>query len=258
MEVLRSRLAPLPPLARALLSHGAALIVVGGLVGLGGLSRAIPGWVPVALEVALAVLLAGWLGLGWGWRFFQVLLPGGVLWQLGNPLPSGFYLGSLVLLALIYGGGVLTRVPLYNSNAVAWQALLDLMPPKTQTFVDLGAGLGGVLAFLAQRRPELRLLGVEASPLVWLWAWWRTRPHRSHCAVHLGSLWSVDLAPFDLVFAFLSPAPMPRLWAKACGEMRPGTLLVSHSFEIPGVEPLRTVPLPGRPGACLRVYAIPD
>ncbi|OQA30540.1 MAG: hypothetical protein BWY56_02482 [Acidobacteria bacterium ADurb.Bin340] len=51
---------------------------------------------------------------------------------------------------------------------------------------------------------------------------------------------------------------MPRLWAKACAEMRPGTLLVSHTFEIPGVAWEARLPLPGRPGAALLLYRIPS
>jgi hypothetical protein len=49
---------------------------------------------------------------------------------------------------------------------------------------------------------------------------------------------------------------MPALWAKARREMKPGSLLVSHTFEIPGQEPERRIPLPGRPDACLLVWRI--
>jgi hypothetical protein len=38
------------------------------------------------------------------------------------------------------------------------------------------------------------------------------------------------------VFAYLSPAAMPALWQKARREMRPGSLLLSHEFPIPGKE----------------------
>ena len=72
-----------------------------------------------------------------------------------------------------------------------------------------------------------------------------------------GSLWSLDLGGFDVVYAFLSPAPMPELWAKAEREMRPGSLLVSHTFGIPGREPERRIPLPGRKDACLLVWRMP-
>jgi hypothetical protein len=45
------------------------------------------------------------------------------------------------------------------------------------------------------------------------------------------------LSDYDVVFAFLSPAAMPALWRKASAEMRPGTLLLSYEFSIPGTTP---------------------
>jgi hypothetical protein len=40
------------------------------------------------------------------------------------------------------------------------------------------------------------------------------------------------------------------LWQKACCEMRPGSLLLSHSFAVPGVAPLMVRQLPGN----VRIY----
>ena len=45
----------------------------------------------------------------------------------------------------------------------------------------------------------------------------------------------IGLGGYDAVYCFLSPAPMAGLWTKARAEMRPGSLLVSNSFDIPGV-----------------------
>ena len=113
-------------------------------------------------------------------------------------------------------------MPLYNSNRAAWDALLSLCPNGLVRFVDLGAGLGGPLAFLAKARPDGFFLGVEASPLTFAIAWLRTLPCRGNCKVRWGSLWNQDLSGFEVVYAFLSPAPMPELWAKAEREMRAG------------------------------------
>ena len=59
---------------------------------------------------------------------------------------------------------------------------------------------------------------------------------------------------FDVVYAFLSPVPMPALWSKVCREMRPGSRFISHSFEVPGETPQRTIPVAGREGARLLVW----
>ena len=166
---------------------------------------------------------------------------------------NGFALAALLL---VYGGGILTRVPLYNSGRAAWEALLALLPSGPVALVDLGAGLGGPLAFLARERPDSSFRGVEASPLTCLAAWLRTLPRRGNCRIRWGSLWREDLSGYDVVYAFLSPAPMPALWAKAVREMKPGSLLVSNTFTVPGQEPQRRIPLPGRADACLLIWML--
>lgn len=36
---------------------------------------------------------------------------------------------------------------------------------------------------------------------------------------------------------------MPALWRKACAEMRPDALLISNSFEVPGIEAQESLPV---------------
>lgn len=244
----------IPPVARALGAQALAFLLLLLAVHL-GLRLPGPAW--ILGQGLLAALGARLLGLGLGWCAFQMLLPAAVAWQVGRTLPPWIWPTLFLGLALIYGGGLLTRVPLYLSRRSAWEALAEVIAREgALATADLGAGLGDPACFLARRHPGLRITGIEASPLVWLVAWLRALPHPG-LRMRFGSLWRMDLSPFQVVHAFLSPAPMPRLWAKARREMRPGTLLVSHSFEVPGARWEARIPLPGRPGACLLLYRIP-
>lgn len=244
-----------PPVLRALAAQGVAFLATLALAG--ALAAHVPPWVWPLSQGALAAGLAAIWGLNTGWLLFQVLLPFALAWQLGHTVPFWIYPLALAGLLLVFGGGILTRVPLYNSNRAAWKALADLLPSEEGfRMVDLGAGLGGPLAFLARLRPGGRFLGIEGSPLVWLIAWIRTAGVRANCRMDFGDLWKVHLGEYQVVYAFLSPAPMPRLWAKARLEMQPGALLISHTFQIPGVLPEREIPLPGRKDARLLVYRL--
>lgn len=244
-----------PPILRAFTAQSAAFLLLLAMVALVTPHRAVPLWVWPVLQAVMALLFSRYLELGSFWLPFQALLPFAFFWQMEHRVSPWVYPVLVAGLVLVFGGGLMSRVPLYNSNRAAWKALLELIPEEG-SLADLGAGLGGPLAFLARHRPGAQFVGVEASPLVWLIAWLRTLSVRSHCWVRFGSLWRLPLGEFQIVYAFLSPVPMPALWEKAQREMRPGTLLISHTFEISGISPERVIPLPGRRDAKLLLYRI--
>jgi SAM-dependent methyltransferase len=106
--------------------------------------------------------------------------------------------------------------------------------------MDLGCGTGTLLASLMRERPDGIYAGVELAPVPYLLSRWRALGKRG-VEVRWGDFWSADLANYDVVYAYLSPAPMAKLWDKARREMRPGSLLVSNGFCIPGVAPARKI-----------------
>ena len=207
----------------------------------------------IAFQFALACALlaalatAGLRFEAW-WIGIQVLLPL-LLWTfLWFDIPSWIFLVLLLALSLVFWSTIGTRVPLYLSNRQTWQAVEALLPAPdpTQTlrFADLGSGLGGLLFYLASRRPDVELLGIELAPLpAWLSQLRAAAVERGKLRILWGSFWSLNLEPYDVVFAFLSPVPMADLWAKAQREMRSGTLFVSCAFEVPGQRPDQTLEL---------------
>jgi SAM-dependent methyltransferase len=241
----------LPPILRALLAQALAFAA---LVALARLGLRFTPLVWVLLQAVLAVFLSRWLDLGPRWVFMQAALPFLVRAFWGAPVPAWVYLVLFLGLVLVFGGGLLSRVPLYHASTDAWEKLDGLLPDQPGLhFVDLGCGFGGPVAHLAKVRPDGVFVGVEASPLTWLVAWLRCLP-LANAQVRLGSLWRTDLADFDVVYAFLSPVPMPALWAKVRREMKPGSRFISHSFEVPGETPQRFIPIKGREGAQLLVW----
>jgi hypothetical protein len=61
----------------------------------------------------------------------------------------------------------------------------------------------------------------------------------------------------DVVYAYLSPVPMARLWCKVCEEMPSGSRFISNTFPVPGVEPERVVELDDFHHSRLYVYRVP-
>jgi hypothetical protein len=157
-----------------------------------------------------------------------------------------FFLAAFFMMLLVFWNTFRTQVPLYLSSNKVWIALEDYLPQAKPgasfTFVDIGSGLGGVLTHLAKARPDGIYCGIESAPLPFLWSWLRVRLGAYHqCQVQWGDLWGCELSHYDVVFAYLSPAPMERLWHKAQAEMRPGTVFISSTFAVPGEIPVETV-----------------
>lgn len=148
----------------------------------------------------------------------------------------------LVLLLLVFGGVFRHRVPLFLSSRMAVDSLSNLLPaiPGARV-VDLGCGTGGLLCALKHKQPSLDVSGIEAAPIPWALAWLRCRFSQTRVKLHFGSFWDHDLSEYDVVYAYLSPAPMARLWQKISTEMRDGSLFISNTFEVPDVPPERVV-----------------
>lgn len=153
----------------------------------------------------------------------------------GLDLSPGWFLAAFVLLLLVFWRTDTSRVPLYLSNRATAAALLGLLPADPVRMIDLGCGDGGLLRRLAKARPDCSFVGIEHAPLPWLLARLRTLG-LPNVALRRGDFWTEPLDGYGLVYAFLSPAPMPRLWAKACDEMSPSASLVSNSFAVPGAD----------------------
>ncbi len=215
-------------------------------------------WQPTLIGWAFAAgglaALLGWrLGLASWWLPIQLLFLPLAWWALRWQLPPWLYLLALLLAVLIQRNSLRERVPLYLSSHKVWDEVGWLLEQKNARHcIDLGCGLGGGLRRLARRQPGRRFHGVENSPLAWLTA--RLLNARiNNCHIHYGDLRAKELGHYDVVYAFLSPAPMTWLWHKARREMRPGSLLISNSFAVPGVRPDRTITVADRRGSQLLV-----
>lgn len=191
---------------------------------------------PALVAGGVAAALARLMRLPAWWRWICALFPLLVWAGMRLDLPPCVWLAALLMTWLAQGAVFRTRVPLYLSGRAACDALLRELPARPGArFMDLGCGMGTVLSRVARERPDMHVAGVEAAWLPWL----VSRLRCPRCEVVAGSLWDVDLSGYDVVYAFLSPAPMPDLFAKARREMRPGSCLVSLEFDVPGHAPTR-------------------
>lgn len=237
--ILRSAMATdhsMPPLRAALLAQ-----CLGALIAVGLLALIYPPLLEQPLAVAVlqglcAAYTSHKLGAPPWWHAIHLgFMPLAVLAS-RLPVPPGWYLGAFVLLLVVYWRVAQSRVPLYLSSEATAKAVAALLPGQSCRIIDLGCGNGTLLRRMASLRPDCSFVGVEYAPLPWLWARLNCAGS-ANCRIVRGDYWRQPLAEYDLVYAFLSPVPMPRLWAKAVAEMKVDAQLVSNTFVVPEQEP---------------------
>lgn len=178
------------------------------------------------------------------WHLIHLGFPSLILLALRVNVPPWIYLAAFLLLVLFYWSSFRTRVPLYLSDRKAWQAIMPFLPPtQAFRFIDLGSGFGGVPLYLAPRFPHGHFYGTEIAPAPWLISRLRVWLTRRRVTFLRRNYCQLDLADFDVVFAFLSPAAMPDLWLQAQTQMRSGSLFVSLSFAVGSRQPDHAVSL---------------
>lgn len=225
----------------ALIALGLGVVITAGMIDILRDSTLphVPLW--------LAALIAGGLAMLFGWRFLPAwwrpvlfVMPLAALLSLAiNPL---WFLAAAIILMALQWNAIFNRIPLYRSDAMVGRVLADFMvEEKQQSFLDVGCGDGRLLLRLSQALPEAEFVGIESAPALYLIARWRCRKQRN-CRVYFGDFWKMDWSPYDIVFAFLSPEPMLKVWRKAGREMKANAVLLSLAFPVPGIVESRLVP----------------
>lgn len=141
--------------------------------------------------------------------------------------------------ALIVGYALRTGVPPMPTGPGARAVMLRLLPDRVDgTIYDLGSGWGGLAFALARRYPDNPVVGLELSPLPWLFA--RTLlmllPRRN-LRFRRTDLLAEPLTGAGAVVCYLMPGTMRRLAPKLATELRPGTAVVAYSFALDGWRP---------------------
>ncbi|KGF68079.1 hypothetical protein LL06_18485 [Hoeflea sp. BAL378] len=210
-------------------------------------------WTGLAAQCVAAAAVTRLIGLPVWWVWIGLAFPAAMSLAFhAGELPAWPFGVAFVLLYLVFSNTARERVPLYLSNRQTTEALLAMMRQRGGSrFTDLGSGLGGVVRRIDGEGRVAR--GVESAPMVWLLSVLLSKIEGRGRIVRQ-DIWAADISAEDIVYAFLSPEPMPALYEKARREMKPGSLLVSNSFAVPGVEADEIWELPDRRKTRLYLY----
>ncbi len=123
------------------------------------------------------------------------------------------------------------------------RAVLKALPFSVEgKIVELGSGWGHLTLALAKRYSKHPIDAYEISLIPFLISWLLIRWKKLRW-VHLfrKDFFQVSLSDSGLIVCYLYPGAMQRLKEKFTEELKPGTLILTHTFAIPGWTPIQKV-----------------
>lgn len=103
-----------------------------------------------------------------------------------------------------------------------------------ERFYELGCGDGRVALHIAKENPEVRVIGIELSPLMYAIAKYHaSRAGLPNLEIRRGNALAQNLSDADVIYSFaLTRTVNGKLMPKLEVELRPGARFISYAFEI--------------------------
>jgi len=154
-----------------------------------------------------------------------------LIWTTAIIIFSGLVL--IFSLVILVGAPFL---PTLNTQVESAFELLDLKPG--QTMLELGSGDGRMLVAAALR--DIKSIGYEINPLLFIYSWLITRKHRKYVRVIWGDFWQKSWPKANGIFVFLLNPYMKKLDTKIIQYKHKPVKLVSFAFKVPGRKATKT------------------
>lgn len=117
--------------------------------------------------------------------------------------------------------------------------LLETLPKEDfKKIYELGSGWGTLAKPLAERYQKAHVIGLEISWVPYLFSLLKQTANLKFLRQ---DFFTCDLSEADLVVCYLYPDAMRRLAKKFDAELGKETVVISHTFAIPGKKPEKTL-----------------
>lgn len=155
-------------------------------------------------------------------------------------------LGLAVLgVASIVVGTIRAGISPMPTSRRAQKAMLSLMPENVHGPVyELGSGWGQLACAVAQRLPDARIIGFENSPLPWMVSKiLRMVFGAKNLVLQCANFEKKSLSDAGLILCYLYPGAMTTLAERFPKELKPGCVVITNTFRLPGWTPEKTIQL---------------
>ncbi len=146
--------------------------------------------------------------------------------------------------------------PMPTSEKVK-RALFELLPEKLEgkKIVDLGSGWGSLIFLLARKYQNSQVIGYENSTVPFLFS--LALNFYSNLHVKKKDFFTINLQDVDFVCCYLFPKSMEHLKEKFLLELKPGAIILTHTFSILGWKPKKMLEVDDLYKSKIYLYEIP-
>jgi len=134
-----------------------------------------------------------------------------------------------------------TGAPPMPSSFGAARHISRLIPKSDKhTVIEVGAAWGHLAFPLALSHPASTIRAIEISPLPWLFMKFLEKLFRiTNMRIERRNMFDISFRDADAIVCYLHSELLDELRPKFEAELRPGSLVVSNTYEIPGWTPTR-------------------
>ena len=155
---------------------------------------------------------------------------------------------TVILFILWAVGNIKNKVPFVTaSNGVLGDVEKAFIIRDDSVIYDLGCGDGRILFYLSALHPKAKFVGIENSIFPVLLArvgsYFNYKKTGNRVEIIKGDIFKQDLSNATCVFTYLYPTMMDELLPKFEKEFKPGTQLVSLSFQFRSMKSSKEIDL---------------
>jgi len=164
-----------------------------------------------------------------------------------------------------FGNKLNAMFDIIRNHTLQSSYMKEKIAQKSLNFVDLGSGDGRVVFRAARENIFAKSIGYEINPALHLFANFRrliTPQYWNSTSFYMRDIWKIQLYQYDVVAVYGLAPIMDKLGKKLEKELKPGSIVVSNVFSIPGWKASDTTVSSGSGSSKEKegvfVYQVPD
>lgn len=154
-------------------------------------------------------------------------------------------IGVLVMTMLLLGTAMVSlflQVPYVPTKKRVMRKMIEVAKLKNNEVVyDLGCGDGRLL-FEAEKTKKVLTTGYELAPIPYLLAQVHRFFYNSKTNILMANFFNANLKDANIIFCYLGPETMAKLYKKIRHECKKGTRIISNTFTVQDIKPKKIWP----------------